>query len=247
MDESTQIQIFSITIILISALVYYFGVLWGHTQAENYNKADCYFASIMFIIKYMLPACSIVLYLQANSTLFQNVLNNSKYVSWIFILLIQVIFLGIVSSLNKGYDRRKKSETYKDEQTFLYLDVVKGFLWGKVKNKEVFRRRGKKCLAHLCLIAISNFTIIIVYILYNFDKSGMIVLLSAGIGFLTLTNIVFSVGHSEAYYPKAKVCLKGEKDHIEGNILKYGEYICFLTNDKTCLINRDDISYIEYI
>ncbi len=289
MIDSIQIQIFSITIILISALVYYFGVCWGHTQVENYNKSDCYFASILFIVKYMLPACALIIYLQvylqANPTLFQDILNNTNvpkiiymllacsvilhlqttsilfseilnnlnFIYWIFILLVQVIFLGCISYLNKRYEKRNKSETYKDKQTFLYLDVIGGLLlWGKVEDKDRkgFDRRKRKMTEHLILLAISNLTVIIIYFFYNFDKLEF-ALLSAGIGFLTFTNIVFSVGHSEAYYPKAKIYLKkdlkNDDEGIEGNMLKYGEYICLLTDDKERLINRDDILYIEYI
>ncbi len=101
---------------------------------------------------------------------------------------------------------------------------------------------------HILLFLISCLVIFINYIFYKIEVPHAIILLSCGIAFLTFANIVFSVGHSEAYYHTARIYLKNG-EIIKGTILKFGNYVSLLADDKKylVLINRDDISYIEEI
>ena len=46
------IGILQIAIILISAIIYYFGVRWGETNAEEYSAPSHYFAGVIFVINY---------------------------------------------------------------------------------------------------------------------------------------------------------------------------------------------------
>lgn len=258
MEENSLIGVISISVILISALIYYFGVLWGHTQVADYTKADCYFAGVVFIIKYLLPACILILLIRDYHTFFnelstQSISNfmTSQIYSSIGIglfIICQLIFLEWINRNNKKYELRNKSEIYQEESVVLYFDVIKGILhWGEPPTDiRLFSRRKEKLKEHLYLLTISNMTIIFIYMFYSLGISKALILLSSGIAFLTFTNIVFSVGHSEAHYPKVQIYLKNNAI-FEGNVLKFGDYMFFLIDGKTRLINKDDISYIEYI
>ncbi len=64
------------------------------------------------------------------------------------------------------------------------------------------------------------------------------------LAFFILTMIALAYGFSNANYPHAKVYLV-DSGTIEGKILKSGDYICILRDDKLIFVNKDKINYIE--
>lgn len=62
--NSDLIGLLSIAIILISAIIYYFGVRWGETRVEEYNVTSHYFAGILFVVNYILEPYIVILLLR---------------------------------------------------------------------------------------------------------------------------------------------------------------------------------------
>lgn len=205
----------------------------------------------------MLPSCVVILYIDDNPTFLNDlqpiITNHFASIVTIFIVM-QIFMLEHVHQNNKRYDKHKrydkrdKFETYENMQHVtdirIFKDIIKD-ITSHHKPADPFLHYKKTILCrHLSLLTISNMVIIFIYIFYILGVSRAIILLSSGIAFLIITNVVFSVGHSEAYRPKAKIHLKNGET-IEGNLLKFGNYVSLFTNDKKYSINRDDISYIE--
>lgn len=205
----------------------------------------------------MLPSCVVILYIDDNPTFLNDlqpiITNHLASIVTIFIVM-QIFMLEHVHQNNKRYDKHKRDdkrdifETYENMQHVtdirIFKDIIKD-ITSHHKPADPFLHYKKTILCrHLSLLTISNMVIIFIYIFYILGISRAIILLSSGIAFLIITNVVFSVGHSEAYRPKAKIHLKNGET-IEGNLLKFGNYVSLFTNDKKYSINRDDISYIE--
>ena len=229
--NANLIEVFSIVIILISALFYYFGVLWGGTQVKEYDKAACYIASTFFIIKYLLLPFALILVIEkytsyfSNLSIFEPISDSFGFFILCFpTLVLQYIMLRRVRWNNKRFEERLKSR-----------DKFEAFEYKQIDPCE-----------RLLLNFVPLIVIFIVYTFYILAVPFVIIFSSFSLAFLTFTNFAVYAGYREAGYPKAKIYLKDENT-IEGNILKCGNYVYLLTDDEKCLINRDNISYIEEI
>jgi hypothetical protein len=226
------IEIFSIFIILINALIYYFGVLWGHAQVEEYNTVSYYVGGAFFIAKYLLLPCVVILFIE-NYTPFYFVLSTYKPIteSLLFfalslpILVFQYIMLKCVHCINQKFERNRAC-----------VDKFEA-----LKYKEI-----KPC-KWILLNSVPYLTIFFLYTFFRLAVPAVIELSSFSLAFLTFTNFVSYKGYIEACYPEVKLCLK-EEIIEKANILKHGNYYVHIsTNDKIRLINKDDIKYIEEI
>ena len=56
--------------------------------------------------------------------------------------------------------------------------------------------------------------------------------------------VALAYGFGNAYYPLGKIYMV-DGSIIEGKILKFGEYVSVLKDDKKIFINNDKINYIE--
>ena len=56
--------------------------------------------------------------------------------------------------------------------------------------------------------------------------------------------VALAYGFGSAYYPPGKIYM-ADGSVIEGKILKFGEYVCVLKEDKKIFINNDKINYVE--
>jgi hypothetical protein len=225
-------------VILISAIIYYFGVRWGETKVEEYSVASHYFAGILFIINYMLEPYLILLFVKF---IFENYTSdfsiNERYTSWvIYGLLIFEFILLVLFQYSNDYFRNKQK-----------------LLNNYIECREVITSKWLinplKWLTNICMkFILSRFfpstIIFVLYVLCKLGTSFEIILLSFVLTFLNFTNFAFCIGYLDAHYWKANLHLKNGKI-INGIIFKYGSYINVVTEDGICKINKDDISTIK--
>lgn len=58
---SNFIGLLPTAVILISAIIYYFGVRWGETKVDEYSVASHYFAGVLFVINHLLAPYILIL------------------------------------------------------------------------------------------------------------------------------------------------------------------------------------------
>lgn len=253
MDYSL-IEVVSTAVILISALVYYFGVLWGKTQVQEYRKVDHYIASLFFIAKYLLPPCILSLFIEENITNYFNLTipKQMPIIYWIIIVFLEITLLKLIHKNNINYESKYNLISHKKNQNGLILNKITslGLFFQNLANpilKKVLNYMKTAFGDHLeqiLLFSASSLVVFTNYIIYKLKAPYIIIYSSIIISFLTFTNIVLSVGHSEALYHKARIFLK-DGSVFEGTILRSRDEISLLTNDKKYTFNRDNISYIE--
>ncbi|HII91571.1 MAG TPA: hypothetical protein HA262_05225 [Methanosarcina sp.] len=243
------IQFLPTTVILISAIIYYFGVRWGETHVEEYNVAAQYFAGILFMINFVLKPYVIIYgvirfiefvfelfneyntfqlsFFKSEINLFLNYIPYLPvFISYLLIVLEYIILRFIRSDVIIFEEMRKSLVK------FYEFDCTKIKVW-----------------KWLLLESAPYLVIFIIYGLYELNElytlsMPLIILPSFLIAFLIFTNLAFCEGYCEARYPKGNIYCKNGRI-IKGIILKYANYVCLLTENEKCLINRDDISYIE--
>lgn len=228
------IGILQITIILMSAIIYYFGVRWGETNAEEYNVASYYFAGVLFVINYLLKPYFIILifeffiknYTSYFSELLAFKLKTNSF--WIFFLYLLILFVEYVMHKIVHLNTERFVEKRKSLDEFEAGDC----------------KKINQCERFILLNLIPFLIIIIMYVFYKINAPFEIILPSFIIAFLTFTNLAFCAGYCNAHYSKAVLYLKNGME-IDGIILKHGSYVYVLTKNKTRLINRDEICTIK--
>lgn len=227
------IGLLSIAIILISAIIYYFGVRWGETQVEEYSVTSHYFAGILFVVNYILGPYVIILLLRLLK-------NYDSYFSTIEEHAFWVIIVGLTIQFVLYFLFQYGTENFRDRR-----ESLDNFVECKKINQ---RKWLNYVLLRIIRIILSRFVPLVIifniYIFYKLDVSVGIILLSFILAFLTFTNFDFCVGYYEAHYRKANLYLKN-REFINGIILKQGSYVNVLTKDGTRLINKDNISTIK--
>lgn len=243
------IQLFPTSVILISAIIYYFGVRWGETHVEEYNVASQYFAGILFMINFVLKPYVIIyglilfielvfrffskhntfqlLFFKSEINLFLNYIPYSLIIIPYLLIFLEYIILRFIRSNVKNFEEMRKSLAKFNE----------------------FNRTKIKTWEWLLLESTPYLVIFIIYVLYKLNElyklsMPLVILPSFLIAFLVFTNLAFCEGYCEAHYPRGNVYCKNGRI-IKGVILKYANYVYLLTENEKCLINRDDISYIE--
>lgn len=170
----------------------------------------------------------------------------------IIIIFLQITLLKLIHKNNIRYEskynlishKEKKSGYIKDKSISLILifrDLINPI------SQDVFGYMKKAFGDHLeqiLLFSASSLVVFTNYTLYKLNAPYVIIYSSLVVAFLIFTNIVLSVGHSEAFYPKARIFLK-DGNIFKGTILRFGNNISILTNDKKYTFNKGDISYIE--
>ncbi|AKB72191.1 hypothetical protein [Methanosarcina mazei] len=228
------IGILQIAIILISAIIYYFGVRWGETNAEEYSAASHYFAGVLFVINYLLKPYFLILIVEffvKNYTSYYSDLTIFKLEIdsfWVFFLYLLIVFVEYVMHKIVHLSTKRFVEKRKLLDEFEFRDCQKI----------------NQCEQFILLNLIPFLVITITYGFYKTNAPFEIILPSFIIAFLTFTNLAFCAGYCNAHYSKSVLYLKNGMV-IDGIILKYGSYVYVLTKNKTCLINRDDICTIK--
>lgn len=229
-DPSNLIVLLPTLVILISAIIYYFGVRYGDTQATEYGIVSHYFFGVLFIISYILEPYLILLFVKYI---------NDKYISYSPSIEINIflVILGLFIEISLYFLFNYIAKNFRDGlKPGAKFDVCEeGNSWKWLKDK----------FSNLILTRPAPF--IIIFIIYGFciyDAPPEIILISLTLAFLTFTDIAFCVGFYCARYRENVLCLKNGRN-IEGIILKYGSYVNILTKDGVYLINKDDISTIK--
>jgi len=235
------IGLLSIAIILISAIIYYFGVRWGETQVEEYNVTSYYFAGILFVVNYILEPYVIILLLRL-------LINYASYFSTIEEHALWVIIVGLTIEFVLYFLFQYGTENFRDRResldNFVECKKINQCKW----LNYVFLKWLNYVFLRIIRIILSRFVpLVIIFIIYIFCKlyvSVGIILLSFILAFLIFTNFDFCVGYYEVHYRKADLYLKNG-EFINGIILQQGSYVNVLTEDGTRLINKDNISTIK--
>lgn len=228
------IKLIPTLVILVSAAVYYFGVRWGETKVEEYSVASHYFAGVLFVINYLLGPYILILLVEffienyapyfSNLSIFKLKIDSFwAFVLCLLLLFVEYVMHKIVHLNTKRFVEKRKS-----------LDKFETFECQKINQCERF----------LLLYLIPFLVIIIIYGFYKLNAPFEIIFPSFIIAFLTFTNLAFCAGHCNARFPKAIVYLKNGMI-INGIILKIGNYLYVLSENKTYLINRDNICAIK--
>jgi sRNA-binding regulator protein Hfq len=233
-SNENLIELLPTVVILISAVIYYFGVRWGETKVEEYSVASHYFAGILFVIRYLLMPLFIILIIKYSiETYVSNFSDLSiielktyslqAFVLYLLILVVEYIIHKIVHfSRNRFVEKRKSRDEF---EAFEYPKINK---YGQL----------------LLLYFIPLLVTTIVYVFYELNVPFVIIIPSFIIAFLTFTNLAFCAGYCNTHYPEAVLYLKNGMV-IDGIILKKGNYTYVLTKNKEYIINKDEIRYIE--
>lgn len=253
MFEITQFTISDIPIfiILFSALFLYFGIIIGSTQIQKYDKLGYYQEGLLFFVKYIYIPSLIAYYFYL-----KNVLN----ISYFLLVSTQVVIFFILSwNLNAQENIRKyelldffRSEVKKNVYQIMERDSIIGRI---IKIEDNWYNNFKKYIdlfLYKIPIKIGNKYILGIFsfltITSNFKlyDSGELLIFgfSLVLAFFILTMIALAYGFINANYPHAKVYLV-DSGTIEGKVLKSGDYICILRDDKLIFVNKDKINYIE--
>jgi len=245
----------SVYIILFGALILYFGKVIGDTKVERYDKVGYSMEGVFFFCIYIFLPFLLVYYVKDVFSL----------PFWIM-LFTQISILGallwnfIANVLLRKYGLRedfKKRSTEKIEK----IKEQESFLGSLIKRKEsVFKATfglsynewnlliwdtipikvfgGKRVLFLFSFLAIlSNF--------YSFESGVLLNLgMSLLLTFFILTMSATAYGFGDAYYPPAKIYMDDGKI-IEGKILKFGDFVYILSENKKFFINKNEINYIE--
>lgn len=266
LDASNLAGFFSSGIILLGALIYYFGTVIGSTKVEEYDKIGFYLEGVFFIIPYLLFPFVIITLMEDYFVQNPEFLSNQRlifndYSLWL--LLIQLFLslcLGYNITLNtylKRYELLEKTKNTLAESFNLKIENFKENGFQINKSFQVFSHRlvgifvfllytiPMKIFGNKILLWIFSFLIIsITYYYFKIETSLQTIALSLLLSFLALTYIAISVGFISAYYPPARIRLNNG-DKIEGKVLKFGKFVHLITYDKKYLVNSSQISYVE--
>jgi len=240
----------SLIITILGLIVFYFGRLIADTKVERYNKMDYYFQGLFFSVFYLyLPL--IVSYFIKD---YFNLLG-------VITLIIHVIILGILSSnlkannlirrniLLKEFKKRLKAEFEKrKKEDNLSGKILKNVESDSLVSTNIFFHYeipiswfgNRKFLFTLSIIMILSFASIRTFDIFYFISFATL--------FLGLTSIALAYGFGNnpysINYPKAEILLDNG-DKISGNIIKHGDFVHIIKDNKKTFINKDKIVKID--
>lgn len=268
--ENISVEFLSLLVILISALVYYIGFLWSCTQVQDYDKSSSYYASIFFVVKYLLVQVAFALFIGEFIREFIRdyypYFSYSSFLesknSFIFILVCLLIFIQLsiafeVTKRTKKWELKKYERDYLgDMRSFSLLEILEYYISPEenLDLKEAMKFRKKTLLEHFLLWIYLLFNILVIYFLMLLSSTlkwyVSVFFVSLGLFFLILSNIVSAVGHSKASFPKVTIFLKdgtlNQNDApFDGKVRKYGKYTYLLGNNEEYIINSDEIKYVK--
>ena len=253
-SQITEWQI-SLFIILLGALILYFGKLIADTKVEKYDKLGYYIEGLFFFIVYVTVP---VLFAYSIRDVIQ-------FPTW-FCFFIQVTILSCLSWNLRANEYLRKhglvDEVEKKARIKLKelksSDTTKGKLIRKYEK--IFKKRFGMDYVDLSILAVYKIPIKYfgnkyVLLLFSFlsvlssmslfgKDDVLLIAISLFITFFILSIIALAHGFRTAYYPPAKVYLENDKP-IEGKILKFGEYVYLLKDNKKIFVNKDKVKYIE--
>ncbi|MCQ1536093.1 hypothetical protein FTO70_10460 [Methanosarcina sp. KYL-1] len=251
---------YSILLILLSIIVYYFGRFIGDTRVEKFDKDVYYIEGFFFFIYYVVIPLVIAIYIDNYLGGHQELLPTFKIKLSqhpLGILLLQIFIFSCVSTnvrANKFFNRYGLLKKYSEasEQKVNEIFNERGIDTTKLSNKKpselfnlIYNKIPTKIYGNKKVLYIFSFvTIYSSFNLFNNTNSPLIISISLLLTLVTVTNIAISIGYHGAYYPTAKIFLD-DGTVFEGKILKFGKYVSLLKDEKKIFINEDRINYVE--
>ena len=242
----------SIIIILFGALFLYFGRIIGETKVEKYDQQSYYKEGLFFFAMYIYMPSLFAYYIYVKSPFDVSPL---KLIA-IQILIFICLFWNLISH---EYIRRyeltdvllknveEKNEQMRRQDSFIGRIIIKNneksIDFKKLINLFYYIIPIKIIGSKPILGIFSFITIISNFQLYN--SSDILILgFSLLLAFFIFTMVALAYGYGDAYYPPGKIYMV-DGTIIEGKILKFGEYVSVLKEDKKLFINNDKINYVE--
>lgn len=227
-----------ILIILLGALILYFGKIVCDTKLEKYDKISYYIEGLTFSLWYIFFPLLLTYYILYIYPFRISVSTPILIGTQIFIYVCLGIITFLYSSLKYGILNQLKNVTKVLVERNLKheLDKKAYFLFSERLIK-LFRNE-------IVLFIFSVITILSSSLLYKLGEA--LTSLSLVLTFFILTMVALAYGYNNTYYPLAKIYLDNGKI-IEGRILKLGDNFCILLQDdiKRIYINKDKINYVE--
>lgn len=139
----------------------------------------------------------------------------------------------------------EKYEHIKMEDSFIGRIIKKNESVDIIKLFDLFYYKIPiKIIGSKLLLFIFSFITIILNLQLYKSSDLLIFGFSLLLAFFILTMVALAYGYGNAYYPIGKI-LMVDGTIIQGKILKFGEYISVLKDDKKIFINKEKITYIE--
>ena len=236
----------SAIIIVLTAILLYFGKVIADTKVEKYEKTDLIISGLFFTLIFILFPIALNVFFYQKGWVF-------PIAQWI-IVLFQLVLMGIYAKYN-AYKDIKKYEL-EDEYNKRFDEKIGEVKKNKVISKFVNQKPEliKKSLNIFDIIfkffenskVLLFFAIAIFYSLMVTINNGTLLSITtiAILSFVNLSLIAITHGLSTAYYPPSKITLSDGKT-IEGKTLKFGEFVYIIKKDKKYFINKDQIKIIE--
>ncbi|MCJ7626275.1 MAG: hypothetical protein MUO76_22520 [Anaerolineaceae bacterium] len=255
----------SIFIILLGAIFIYFGKLIGDTQVEKYDKLGYHIEGLFFFAVYIFLPFLIAYYIN----------DIFRVTSWVplFVQLFILVCLpwnlkaheslrklGLLEVTKNEFNKRanQKLNEIKEHDSFVgrLIKSRYGEDWFKSKYgisyvdfySSIFAYTYYKIPIKLFgnKYILLFFSLLTIYSNFQFYKDGELITFgfSLLLSLFILTMVALDYGYSNAYYPPAKIYLS-DGETIEGKVLKFGEYVYLIKDDKKLFINKDKITYVE--
>jgi len=246
---------FPILIVLGGAALLYFGKVIGDTKVEKYDKLSYYIEGLLFSVTYLFIPLIFSIWIVNN--LFRIPIGLS--ISIQIVVLSCLFFVAIAHYLFRKYGLVEwfKKKIKEELNEFSKKSWAKWWIekenWFKSKFGIdytelillVLYEIPVKYLGNKYSLFLQSFLTILSLVSLYFDKADTLILtISSIITFFLLTFIALDYGFSDAYYPPAKVYLDNG-EIVEGNILKFGEFIYLINKDKKFFINNSKVIKIE--
>lgn len=241
----------SILIILIGALILFFGRIISDTQIKKYDKLGYYIIGLEFSLWYIfIPGLLIYSILYT-----KNIFRFS--ISVLILIFIQIIIyiilsitIGAYTSIKYGLLNEIKKLVERELNQISFLGKLIRNLNDSESNDLIpkvlsilFSETPIKLFGNpIALFIFSSITILSSILLYKSEEA--LISISLVLTFYILTMVALSYGFNDANYPLAKIYLVNGAI-IEGKILKSGDYIYVLKDGKHIFINKDKINYVE--
>lgn len=237
----------SIYIILLGAILLFFGKVVADTKVEKYDKLGYYIEGLIFSGVFVFIPFLFVYYIK-------DILRIPALILF-FIQLLILVFLTWNIVAHEYFRRHGLIGEFK-KIAVQKLNQIKGhnsFIGTAAKSRESWILSYVESVYYNIPIKLFGNKLVLLFfsfetILSNFQLYESNELLIFGISllftFLILTMVAMAHGFNNAYYPPAKIHMV-DGEIIEGKILKISDYVYILKDDKKIFINGDKINYFE--
>jgi sRNA-binding regulator protein Hfq len=247
----------SLIIVVVAALLYYFGKLIGDAKVEKHERTDCYIEGLFFSLIYVALPFVAVLVLTQYAQL---------YLPFWLSLLLQAGILGclwLTAFANEYLKRLGLHSQFKklSREKIQQLKKAHPIVAIAEENTSSTTKKDYTDLLSLAYYKIptqvfGNKNVLILFsfgILWSaYSLIGLettiqpSTILIAILVFLNLTFLAIAYGFATAYYPPAQIVLENG-DKISGKVLKFGDFVYVLkeNEEKKLFVNKDKIVYVE--